>query len=205
MARALRLIGRGLALLGVLFAVLAVRAVTSSRAQLQRGDVLRDAGNLDGAIIAYRRSARWYAPGNPYVPQALDRLEAIATEAEAAGEGERAIVAWRSMRGAILATRSVYMPHAERLARAEAGLEQALATPERETRRRPAGVTGEPRPRLVWTLVLLAGWIAWTGGAFLFAQRALDEEDRVRGKSARLWGSVVLIGFGLFVIGMALA
>jgi len=53
--------------------------------------------------------------------------------------------------------------------------------------------------------VLLLGWLAWTGGAFAFAQRALDEEDRVQSKPARLWGTVIVVGFGLFVIGMALA
>ncbi|MCZ7683353.1 MAG: hypothetical protein M5U28_33035 [Sandaracinaceae bacterium] len=56
-----------------------------------------------------------------------------------------------------------------------------------------------------WTLLLLAGWIAWTAGAFVFAQRAIDEEDRLRGREARIWGTVVVLGFGLFVIGMALA
>lgn len=51
----------------------------------------------------------------------------------------------------------------------------------------------------------LLGWLGWTLGAFAFAQRALDEEDRVVGAAARLWGTVVVLGFGVFVIGLALA
>ncbi len=205
--RGLRLLGRAVALLGVVLAVLSVRAVTSSRSHLQRGDALRDAGDLDGAILAYRRSARWYAPANPYVPEALDRLATLATEAEAQGEAERSLAAWRSVQGAILATRSFYTPHHDRLVRAEEALERGRAASGPRVSVRPGAEasTEASRPHLIWTLVLLAGWIAWTGGAFAFAQRALDEEDRVVAAPARLWGSVVLIGFGLFVIGMALA
>lgn len=211
MPRALRLGARGVAVVGVLLAILAVRAVTSARSELTRGDALSAAEDLDAAILAYRRSARWYAPGNPYVPEALDRLAAIATDAEAAGEVDRALAAWRSVRGAILSTRSFYVPHRDRLERAEEAIVRltAEAAPPGRTeavrRRTRTALHAPERPKTLWTLVLLVGWIAWTLGAFAFAQRALDEEDRVLAKPARLWGTVVVVGFGLFVIGLALA
>jgi len=211
MPRALRLGARVLAIVGVVLAVLAVRAVTAARSELTRGDSLREGEDVDGAIVAYRRAARWYAPGNPYVPAALDRLEAIAMQRAEIGDRERSLAAWRSIRGAILSTRSVYTPHAERLRRAEDAIARergaaAPATERAQTRARALRELRAPeRPALGWTLVLLLGWLAWTGGAFAFAQRALDEEDRVQSKPARLWGTVIVVGFGLFVIGMALA
>ena len=211
MSRTLKLGGRILALVGVVFAVIAVRAVVSSRSELQRGDLLRESGDLDAAMLAYRRAARWYAPANPYVPQALDRLELMANEAASAGDGERALLAWRAVRGSILSTRSFYTPHRTRLERAEQAIIEAsaqAAAPRRraQTRQRLAAAMDAPNgPLLPWSLLLLFGWITWTGGAFVFAQRAIDEEDRVRPQAARLWGTVILVGFGLFVIGMTLA
>lgn len=211
MARALRLGARALAVIGALLAVLAVRAVTSSRSELARGDALRAAGDADAAILAYRRAARWYAPGNPYVPEALDRLAAIAGEAEAAGDPVRALAAWRSARGAIESSRSFYVPHRDRLTAAEeaiARLTGEVSPPGRaDTARRAtlAGLQAPEVPVVGWSVLALCGWLAWTGGAFAFAQQALDEEDRVRSKPARLWGTVVVVGFGLFVIGLSLA
>ncbi len=189
MRRALRPLSRALAVAGVLLAVLAVRVVSSSHAELRRGEQLLAQGDADSAILALRRAARWYAPGNPY-----------GAEAERAGETERALAAYRSIHGAIWSARSVYVPYRDRLARADERI--AALTGGGEVL---AELRAPERPHVGWTILLLAGWIAWTAGAFLFAQRAIDEEDRVRGPAARLWGTVVVLGFGLFVIGMALA
>lgn len=211
MKRWLRLGARGLTVVGVLLAVLAVRVVSSARAELHRADQLRAQGDVDGAILIYRRAARWYAPGNPYCTEALDRLAEIAEEARANEEPERALLAHRAVRGAILSTRSAFVPHAERLERAETAIaelsgELAPAARRAETQRSIAASMRAPeRPHIGWTLLLLFGWLAWTGGAFAFATRALDAEDRVVPRQAQLWGTTVVVGFGLFVIGMALA
>lgn len=201
MRRALRPALRFVAALSVLFAVLAVRVVTGSRAELARGESLEAARDLDGAILHYRRAARLYAPGNPYTVTALERLAAIGARAEAAGETDRALAAYRSIRGGVLATESFYVPHAAALAQADA----RIAALTGDAGARPPGPDPLRRPHVGWTLLLLGGWLAWTAGAFVFAQRALDEEDRVVPAAARLWGTVIVLGFGLFVIGMALA
>ena len=201
--RWLRTVLRGLAVVAVLLAVVAVRVVTSSHGELSEGDRLSARDDTDGAILAYRRAARFYAPGNPYSTEALDRLAAIAEDADAAGETERALAAWRSVRGAILATRSVYVPHGDRLARAETAIADLRAR-EGATRER-ASLEAPTRPKPLWAVVALLGWLGWTFGAFVFAQKALDEEDRVVPAAARLWGTVVVLAFGVFVIGLALA
>jgi hypothetical protein len=66
-------------------------------------------------------------------------------------------------------------------------------------------LTETRRPSVLWSLVLIAGFLAWVFGAFAFAARAIDEEDRIVAGPARLWGTTVVIGFGLFFLGMALA
>ena len=198
----LRILARTLALAGVLLAVIAARVVSSSHGELARAERLMSRDDMDAAILGYRRAARLYAPGNPYSTRALDRLAEIATAAEAEHDTERALAAWRAIRGAILSARSVYVPHRDRLARANDAIAALTAA---SGRGRPASLDPPERPRVAWTLLALFGWLAWTGGAFVFAVRALDEEDRVIPAAARLWGTVVVLGFGSFVIGLALA
>ncbi len=205
MSTALRRIARGVAVAGVILAVLAVRVVTSAHAELIRGEALMARGDPDSAILAFRRAARFYAPGNPYSNEGLRHLWRVGTAAERAGETERALAAYRSMRAAIMSSRSVYVPHRAMLERADQAIARLGAGSGESARELLAQLEAPPRPHVGWLLVVLAGWIAWTAGAFAFAQRAIDEEDRLRPSAARLWGTVIVFGFGLFVIGMALA
>jgi hypothetical protein len=207
----LRTAARGIAIVSVLLAVIAVRVVSGSRGEYLRGEQLLAAGDPDGAIIALRRAARWYTPGNPYCGRALDRLYAIGVSAERANDAPRALAAYRSIHGAIWSSRSFYVPHRERLERADrriAELSARWVAQEDRPRARERflrDLSAPEQPQLGWSLLLLAGWIAWTAGAFVFARRAIDEEDRVLARPARLWGTIMVLGFGCFVIGMALA
>jgi hypothetical protein len=56
-----------------------------------------------------------------------------------------------------------------------------------------------------WTFVLLAGFVAWVGGAFAFTWRAIDEHDRWVAAEARRWGAVIAAGLCAFVVGLLLA
>ncbi len=214
--RILRRVLRGLAIAGVILAVLSVRVVTASRAELITADHLRAKKDLDAAIVHYRRAARWYAPGNPYVEAALAHLARIGADAEHAGDTERALSAWRAVRSAIMSTRSFYTPHTDRLHHADeriAALMASLPPPPIDAGKSKAELAREhlalleapSRPRLGWTLLLLFGFAAWVSGAFVFLRRAIDEEDRLVPAEARRWGTVIILGFGLFVLGMALA
>lgn len=207
---------RALALVGVLLAVAAVRVVSGSRAELRRAEMRQSHGDVQGAIVHLRRAARWYAPGNPFCRSALDRLRRIALTAEREERPDEALSAWRSIRSALLSARSVIVPHAGRLREADeriADLVTAAAPPPFEaprpadSRRRAelSRLREVPGPSALWSIVLLLGWLAWTGGAFGFAQHALTEEGRVRGTAARWWGTAIVVGFGVFVLGMVLA
>jgi hypothetical protein len=83
-----------------------------------------------------------------------------------------------------MSARSVYGPHRAMLARADeaiARLTPALAGERGRARTRAdllAQLRAPIRPRVGWLLVLLFGWLAWTAGAFVFAHRAIDEEER---------------------------
>jgi hypothetical protein len=209
--------GYGLGLVGLVLMVLAARALVASHGELQQARALAEAGEVDAAIAHYRRSARWHVPGSPFVREALGALSDVAREAERAGDHERALLAWRSVRAAVMASRSFYVPHADRLAEAnehiaalmaadepppvDAGKSQVQLKEEHLALLRSAG----QRPLLGWTLVLLVGFLTWVGSAFAFASRALDEEDRLVRREAWRWGGLVAAGLVLWLVGMAFA
>ncbi len=215
-ARVLRIAFKTLTVAGVILAVIAVRVVTASEAELSQANELRGHGEIERAVLHYRRAASWYAPGNPFVVDALASLERIGSEAEDDGDAERALLAYRSIRGAILTSRSTYTPHADRLARANARIAALMAAedpPPIDAGKTQAELEAEhlalleqtKRPNVLWSLVLVLGFAVWVGSAFAFATRAIDERDRIVSGSARLWGTGIIVGFGLFFLGMALA
>lgn len=214
--RGLRWAGRALAVVGLVLAVLAVRVVTSSRAELEEGDRLRALGENEAAVVHYRRAGRWYAPGNPYCVEALGRLASVAAEAEQLGERERALSAWRAVRGVILSTRGFTTPHQDRLRDADeriADLVSVLPRPVMEASKTREEVRAahlallrqEVGPDPLWTATLLFGFFLWVGSAFGLAQRGIDAQGRIQRAPATRWGGALVVGFALWIVGMVLA
>ena len=200
----------------LLFFAFAVRVVTSAAAELRTADEYRTRGDIDAAVVHYRRAARWYAPGSPYHVQALAQLAAIGRSAENKGDAELALAAYRAIRAAIMSTRSFYIPEQTRLRAADeriASLMAELPAPpmdagkSREQLRREhlALLQEDPGPNVFWSLLLLLGFATWVGSAFAFTQRAIDEEDRFVKREALRYGALIVVGFGLFVLGMTQA
>jgi hypothetical protein len=215
-ASRLRIGLRGLAIAALVIGTLAARVVYSARTELTAARQAADEGNLDSAIAHYRRAARYYAPGSPYHVVALVQLEALGRAAEAAGDETRSLAAYRSIRGSILAARSFYVPERERLAAADRRIAALMAdqpAPGVDAGKSKAQLYAEhlalleasPDPNLLWTLVLLGGFAAFVGAAFAFSVRAIDAEDRLVTASAVRWGAVLVVGLGLFVLGLSLA
>lgn len=207
---------RGLLVAALLLTLLVTRVVLSAADELSQADGYRAQGELAAAVVHYRRAARWYAPGSPYHVLALGKLAAIAKEAEVRGDRELALSAYRAIRGAIMATRSFYVPERARLQAADeriAMLMAALPPPPMDAGKPQAQIRAEhlallsadPGPRTGWTLLLLFGFAAWVTGAFAFSVRAVDPDDRFVPREAKRWGALIAIGFALFVLGMALA
>jgi hypothetical protein len=206
----------GLMLALCLLSAVVVRVVTSSASELQIADQQRARGDLEAAVVHYRRAARWYAPGSPYHVRALGHLGAIGAEAERHGDLELALCAYRAIRAAIMSSRSWYVPESVRLRAADERIASLMATQppppmdagkSREQLRREhlALLQANPDPSVAWTAVLLLGFASWLGGACAFVLRAIDDEDRFIQREVWRWSSVIIVGFGLFVLGMSLA
>lgn len=203
-------------MVGLVLAVLALRVVTSAAGELKIADQYRQAGELAAAVVHYRRAARWYAPGSPYHGQALAKLGALGKAAERAGDVGLALDAYRAIRGAIMATRSFHVPERQRLLAADeriASLMAELPRPPSDTGKSYAELrrehltllSADPGPQLGWTLLLLAGFVLWVTAVFGFSMRAIDDADRFIPRAARRWGALIVVGFGLFVLGMSFA
>lgn len=104
-----------------------IRVVYSSGVEYKRGAEALKTDNVKTALVHFRRSARWYAPGNPYVVSSYKALWEIGREAERKGDGDTALEAYRSIRGAILGCRSFYTPHAGWLDRVNLKIAQLMA------------------------------------------------------------------------------
>jgi hypothetical protein len=208
----LRILAVGALVLGTITA----RVVYSARTELAAARQAADMADVDAAIAHYRRAARYYAPASPYHIAALDQLESLGGAAEKAGDGARALAAYRAIRGSILAARSFYVPEPDRLAAADQHIAKLMS--EQPAPGVDAGKTRDtlyaehlalleasPDPSLFWSFVLLAGFIAFAGAAFVFSVRAIDAHDRLIPASAVRWGAVIVVGFGLFALGLSLA
>jgi hypothetical protein len=214
--RPLRISLRILAVGALVFGTIAARVVYSARTELAAARQASQKGDVDAAIAHYRRAARLYVPGGPHHVAALDQLESLGQAAEKADDAARALAAYRAIRGSILAARSLYVPEAERLAAADRRIAKLMSeqpappvdagkTRERIYTEHLALLEASPDPSLFWSFVLLAGFIAFAGAAFVFSVRAIDARDRLIPAAAVRWGAVIVVGFGLFALGLSLA
>jgi hypothetical protein len=210
----------GVVALACVTLVVTVRVVLSARDELAQADRLLNAPapgqDRDGAIVHYRRAARWYAPFSPYHVRALQQLAQLGQEAEQRGETEQALAAYRAVRSAILATRSLYVPERTRLEAANQRIASLMAiqpapgidagkTRDQLRAEHLALLVPIPGPNVFWSCVVLLGFACWVGSAFAFSIRAIDAEDHWVWSEARRWGGLIVLGFGLFVLGMVLA
>ena len=212
----LRVALRVIAVVALLLSALTVRVVVSSRSELLEARRRLEKGDIAGSIVHFRRSARWYAPASPYHVEALSALGKIAREAERHGDHVVALSAYRAIRAAIMSTRSFYTPERDRLRAANGRIADLMAAESpppidagksREALRKEhlALLEAHHGPNIFWTCVLLLGFVSWVSGAFLFSIRAIDETEHFVWSEARRWGTLIVVGFGLFVLAMTLA
>lgn len=199
-----------------LAALAAGRCLVEARSELRAGDSYLAAGDIDRGVRHLRRAAHWYLPGSPYVRAAYDSLERFAEASEVRGQHAQAAAAWRAVRASALATRWLYVPHRDRLDRANRRLARWMAsqppTPDErhlslEVRReRHLALLIEDRsPEPGWVLVTGGGFALWVLAAAWAARHAWGDDDRpLRGRLLRA-GLAVGVGMGLFLLGLARA
>ncbi len=192
------------------------RVASSSRNELVAANAHRHGGEIPLAIEHYRRAIRWQYPMNPHSAKAVGALQSIGRELERSGDREGALLAWRSLSGALAATRVLYL--GEHPAREDANAEIArLLAMDRNAELdrglsdeqlaadhlRLLAVDGSPNPW--WATLLIVGMGIWTGALFVLARRGFDPEGRFQWASAKapFWGA--LVGLVSFCLGLLFA
>ncbi|MFT5355748.1 MAG: hypothetical protein ACI9KE_002967 [Polyangiales bacterium] len=186
-------------LLAVLF-VISARTVLAARSELAMGNEVLAQGDSDGALIHWRRAAKWHVPTSIYSGDALTRMEELATARENGGDLSGSLRAWRSIRAAIFGARSFYIPHEDLRERAD---EKIAALSQGESTVMLSLLGRDSAPKAPFYLALL-GFFAFWLGVLLAAARAIDEEDRILPGPARRYGALALCGFVLMSVALAL-
>jgi hypothetical protein len=210
-----RTIAAVLMIAGLGVGVVVTRALWQGMSALAAGDAAMARGDTHEAVERWRRAARWYLPGAAHVTLAYDRLETTALQAQAQGDKNTALAAWRGVRASILATRSFYTPHAhrlepasERIAALMAELEaadQASASREERAEWHYELLRRDPAPSVFWSVVALLGFAVWLGGGLLFALRGVTRDDVLVPRTAMYAGVMVASGLLVWMMGLYLA
>lgn len=193
-----------------------VRVLLTARAALGRAEASLVQDRADDALFHFRRAAHAYAPFNPWNELAYDRLWQIGRKAELEGDQDRALQAYRAIRSAILAARSFYTPHPERLEEVDGRIARLMARlppppidrDKSETQRMHEHLEllrDTPQPDPLWSLLLIIGFAAWVGACVCFVLLGLDRDLSVRRGPALICVAVFVSGLALWLAGLFLA
>ena len=191
-------------------AALALRVVIEGRAALARGDKAMAEHHVVDAIAAWQTAARWYLPLAPHVDDAYDRLT------EVAKDRHFALVAQRAIRSAALATRTLWQPHADELAAANAAIAKLSADdpdaalgggPDHDSRERwhTERLAAEPRPHGFFRVLAILGIACWLGGATWALRRGVDSAGQPVRRPLQIGAGIAFFGLLAWLLGLYFA
>ena len=200
-----------LAIVGIVVAglgALAVRVVIEGRNALADGDAAIAAKRPSDAIAAWESAARWYLPGAPHVDEAYERLVTLATS-----DAKQALAAWRAVRHAALATRSLWTPHADDLAAANAAIAklsaehpQGAGAAGQNVTERTAFYTerlaADPRPKAAMAALAIFGILCWLAGIGVFVRRGIDAAGTLAKRPALVGAGLAIAGIVAWAVGL---
>jgi len=214
---AFRKVGAVAGVAAAAIAMVCVRVAWSGAREHERGLAGLGARDEDAAIEHLSRSARWYLPGSGRVRQALDELLALGRRAEASGDVEVALAAYREVRRCVRAVRSLWIPNAdlqpvadERIAHLMAGQSPRNRAGEEvgfEARKAEhlALLSRDDAPRPGWSLLVVLAFFGWGGAAFGLVWRAWDAEGGFHPARALGWAGGVVACLAVWIVAMAMA
>jgi hypothetical protein len=192
-----------------LFGALALRVVLEGRSALATGDDWLSRGKTADATRAFEASARWYLPLAPHVDEAYARLRDLTKSTDP----HVALRAWRAIRSAARATRSLWTPHSDDLAAADAAIAKLAANdPQaapvendsaaaREAWHQ-ARLARDPRPSLGAALLAGLGIVLWIGGAVVLARRGITAAGQLVRRPALIGGIMIVVGLVCWFAGL---
>jgi len=207
----------GIALLCLLFLFLMIYAKVyiSSMKEFKIAEQAFSEKDYPTAIRHYERAILWYIPVGGYVEQSARRLWDIAVLLETEDE-KLALEAYRMLRSAFYATRSFYTPGQPWIDRANPKIARLMAEEthysEADRKKSIAQKTEEAleilerpmSPDPFWSMMVVLGFLGWASGVLIFIWCGFRAgSTQVILKKGIVWGSVIVVFYALWIIGMA--
>jgi hypothetical protein len=191
----------------------------AGRDELELARQAEVSGDLSSAVEHFQYAARWYLPGADAPVNAVDALWRIGQTSEQGGNDALALKAYRRMRGAILATRSLYSPFGRRLdavndriANLTADEQLRLGQPTIRDRSRAQLVSDhrslledDPTPSAIWSLLVVLAFLGWVGGSLGTIFRGLDRDAKLVQSSFRNWLGFTVVSFAFWLLALSQA
>ncbi len=155
---------------GILVAAASAHLLIKGSHWLEDGTRAVAQGREREGVALLENAAKAYLPASPYPARALNELAILARAREMRGDTSGALQLWRVHRRAILASRHIYQPREDLLARAESEIIRIVAetTSTEDRHGDPLVAVQRPEdPSILLSLAAFLGLCAWTGGALL--------------------------------------
>lgn len=189
---------------------LGTRATVEQRRAYARAVALEQQGRSADAVDEYRWALRWYTPWGPDWSDAAAALLDIGERASAA-DPELAVQAFDSLRSGLIASRSLWQPRNDLVARCNRTLPGLLVrvADRRGDKRDPkvllarfAADYARPVGVSPWTsLAVVLGFVLWLSGLVLAVWRGVDAQGHWLPAGWRWLGSSIA-GFALWVLAL---
>lgn len=192
----------------LLFAVLVAyaRAGVESRQAFSAGSEAHAAGDWQSAVLHYRHSAQWHAPAISRSADAVEALVSIGDERATEGDVEGALIAYRSARFAIMATRHLTTPHAAALPELHEKIAGHMADQAgggadvRERYRTQLDDYEGRRPNPWLAFGASAGFALWLLSLAMMAWRGFEPEGRPRPRAFLGWLASAVLFLSVWLI-----
>ncbi len=205
--------------IAIVIAAVAVAALLITRAnhaalrELRLGAEAERAQDVDGAIVCYRRAASWWFPWSSAADRGVQHLQRLALDARQAQDAPAELLATRAWFAALASRRwlirdSALAGVAARLAELSVQTAPVMFGQGRSPAQRratlQAQLSAQDAPTPLGMLLSVIGLSCWVAAAFLLSRRGFDA-DLQPTAAARTLGTWIVLGFGVFVLGLALA
>jgi len=114
----------------MMIAMIWAKTYFSQRQQFNLGEQAFKNGDMRGAITAYESAIHMYTPGSGTVKASIEKLWQIGEIFEHQNQSDWALLAYRSLRISLYATRSFYTPYPEWIVRSDKKIARILAVRE---------------------------------------------------------------------------
>lgn len=211
--KVLLVVGLVVFVLGSIF----VKVYVSSMKEYRRADEAYEEGDFEAALEHYEHAVQWYTPRSPWVRKSIESLWRMGSDAEEEGSADRALSAYRAIRGSLYAVRSFYTPHREWISRCDekiatlsagkiAQTEAGKDRPFEEIRAESLGLLKKDHaPSVGWAILAEVGFFGWVGSAIGFIFRAYRDAGRLKGRTALRWGLAIIVFYALWALGLSRA